>query len=321
MTYKTGNANADIAANTIVVGGETPAADTAFDIQSTNGGILIPRVTEATRDAFASAPPKLVYDVTDMEYVVSKSVVTPFQGAAWSGDGSKLYMTSVTGTQTVTQYNLSTPYKLSTMVDSGLTLDTSPLVSPIRGIWAKPDGTALFVAGVHSGNTVVRKWSMVEGQLSSAVDLANQFQVSPTIIRPDGVYMNPAGTELYVTENYPLQKITQITLSTPWLPSSGSVTGSLDTSVGNVVDYPLNLHIVPDGTRAIVSGIRDSDGEGLVVHYTLSTPELISSGTHDTTTTLTAPPSYDPGGIHFHPNGKRIFFHDNGDNDMLEYTT
>ena len=273
--------------------------------------------------ASVPTPAQPEWDVDTLTYTGnSAAIVADYLGMAWSGDGSTTYTTAGAFGILLKQYDLSTAYLLSSLTDSGKTFDPTPMVYPSRGIFARADGSSLLIGGAVGGNVVVRKYSMTSGDLNTAADTTDQLIISPTITRPDDVFMKADGTELYVVENFPLQKVVQYTLSTPWLLASGTLTGSLDTSIGNIVDYPVSVHIKPDdGLRAFVSGIRDSDGEGLIAHYTLSTPYLISSGTHDGTLTLTSPTSYDPGNMHFHPDGTTVFFADAGDDTIYEFST
>jgi len=60
MAYKTGNVNADAAANTLVTGGSVVDQGAAIDMQGTDKGLLIPRLNTVDRDLL-EAPPIVTY--------------------------------------------------------------------------------------------------------------------------------------------------------------------------------------------------------------------------------------------------------------------
>lgn len=57
MTYKTGSSDADIASNSIVIGGETPASGVSLDLQSTTDAMSLNKVTSAQAEIISPSDP------------------------------------------------------------------------------------------------------------------------------------------------------------------------------------------------------------------------------------------------------------------------
>jgi len=81
MAYKTGNSNADTAASTLVTGGELPDIGAAIDMQATDKGLLIPRMTTLQRDILMPPAAGPIYS----EKVISDSPISYWRYGEASG--------------------------------------------------------------------------------------------------------------------------------------------------------------------------------------------------------------------------------------------
>jgi DNA-binding beta-propeller fold protein YncE len=109
----------------------------------------------------------------------------------FNADGSKMYMLGSTG-DAVYEYDLSTVWDITTAVYlhkfSVASEDSSP-----RGIFFKPDGLKMYVAG-YSGSNVI------EYALATAWDIstASFLQSFNVLKKPTSLTFNPVGSRMYI---------------------------------------------------------------------------------------------------------------------------
>jgi len=277
----------------------------------------------------APAPGPLPFDVTNLTYTGDSfdigAAAASFRVVAWLNNGTKFYTTDSGATALVRQFNVGTPYLPSTASYSAITFNPAPAVFPIFGMWIKLDGSGFWVAGLNGGKQQIHQYTMTSGNLSTAVFTAGKIlDISAQVtVRADGLFFNDDYSKCYVNENFPGQSIYQYNLSVPGDISTGTFVGSLNTSVGNVVDYPIACYIRQDDElKLFVSGIRDFDGEGIIAQYDLSVAGVVSGGIYDGTTVVTTPTAfaYEPG-LWFRPDGIIVLIGDSGNDEVYEFET
>lgn len=165
-------------------------------------------------------------------------------GVVLDPTGTTMYVAGY-GEGKVFQYNLSTPWDLSTA-----SLDTSLSAggSFTAGISFKPDGTQAFV--MDNSNNRIRSYN-----LSTAWDLgtatAGSSTTSGIASNSTGVFIGKDGTKMYVADNSN-DTIDEFDLSTPWDVSTNSLNQSRDVSsqVSNLRDVAFS----EDGTKMFITG-------------------------------------------------------------------
>jgi DNA-binding beta-propeller fold protein YncE len=137
------------------------------------------------------------WDISSASYLqnfsVSAEESSP-QGLFFKPDGTKMYVVGNSGDD-VNEYDLSTAWDISSasylqnFSVSGQ--DTNP-----HGLFFKPDGTKMYVAG-NSGNDINEYNLSTAWDISSASYLQN-FGVGAQDATPQGVFFKPDGTKMYV---------------------------------------------------------------------------------------------------------------------------
>jgi len=276
-------------------------------------------------DTPLGSPP---FDVTSLTYTgdnYNVGAVSGFHCLSWIGDGTKFYTSDSNFSNPIRQFNLNVAWLPSSSSFSGNSFDPTPAVFPTRGLFIKLDGSGFWLAGTSEGKRQIHQYSMVGGEINSGVFTSKVLDLTPQgITRPDGLFLSNDYSKCYVTENYPAQSIFQYNLTVPGEIDTGVFVGSLNTAIGNIVDYPISCYIRQnDQLKLFVSGLRDFDGEGLIAEFDLSIPGKIyspSGAVYNGVTALTSPPSYEPS-MTFRSDGLRVLVSDSGSDEVYEYST
>ena len=163
-------------------------------------------------------------------------------------DGTSMYVMNSTD-DTLDQYNLSTAWDIASSSYSQ-SFSHASQDDNARGIFFKPDGTKMYIAGWTNDK-------VYEYNLSTAWDISSASYVQDLTIRPDitnsnptGVFFTPDGLNMIVNL-LTNELICKYTLSTAWDISSASYTNvSLD--VTGVASDPYQIAFKPDGTKMFV---------------------------------------------------------------------
>lgn len=193
---------------------------------------------------------------------------------AFSSDGTRMYICFYTSSniyQPVEQYNLSTPWDISTAVPKVkkfyvVSQETAPF-----GVYVKPDGTKMYVVGTTGDD-------INEYDLSTAYDVStasyNQnFSVSAQETTPQGVEFKPDGTKMYVVGGTG-DDVNEYNLSTAWDISTASYNQNFSVSTQEL--NPYSVRFKPDGTKMFVTGTSGDD----VNEYSLSTAWDVSTASY-----------------------------------------
>ena len=189
------------------------------------------------------------WDISTASYTGKKLDVSSEEnypsGIFFKTDGTIMYIDG-NGSNTVYQYQLSTPWDISTAKYTGKKLDVSDAPS---GISFKPDGTIVYIGGYFSGKiyqyTLTTPWD-----ISTAKYTGKSFTCE--VDRLEGLFFKPDGAIMYSTDFFH-GKIYQYELSTPWDISTAKYTGkSLDISDQD--EYASGIFFRPDGVMFYVVG-------------------------------------------------------------------
>ena len=208
-------------------------------------------------------------------------------------DGTSMYVMNSTD-DALDQYNLSTAWDITSSSYSQ-SFSHSTQDNNAKGIFFKPDGTKMYIAGWTNDK-------VYEYNLSTAWDISTASYVQDLSIRPDitnsnptGVFFTPDGLNMIVNLLTDAL-ICKYSLSTAWDISTATYTNvSLD--VTGVATNPYQIAFKPDGIKMfVISPTTDGVFQYSTVGYT-QTLDLATGGTFSftpsgaTTVSFTNPPA------------------------------
>jgi len=195
------------------------------------------------------------WDVSTASYLQNFSVAaqdrTPL-GIFFKPDGTKMYVNGSSGDD-VNEYDLSTAWDVTTASYlqnfSVAAQETNP-----TGIFFKPDGTKMYVAGTVGDD-------VNEYDLSTAWDITTasylqKFSVQGQETNPDGIFFKPDGTKMYVVGTVG-DDVNEYDLSTAWDVSTASYLQNFSVAAQETI--PTGLFFKPDGTKMYVVGAAGDD--------------------------------------------------------------
>ncbi len=145
------------------------------------------------------------------------------QGLFFKPDGTILYVVGIT-TDTVYQYNLSTPWDVSTAVYASKSKSISAQEANARAIFITPDGLKLYLIGV-TGDDINEYTFGTAWDISTASYVRVSANLTDTT--PASLFFNNDGSIAYVLGDGS-DLLRQFTLSTPWDVSTLALEKSLD---------------------------------------------------------------------------------------------
>ena len=287
------------------------------------------------------------WDISTISHVQAYSISaqsTLPSGINFSSDGTKMFISDDQGNG-VDRYTLSTAWDISTASHDGFTL-TSSEGTLTTGLYVPSDGIRFFITdegtnrvaeytisgydvrvheqypyGVDFSTDGTKMFVVGPGNgvhrfdVSTAWDLSTASHVQTRSITEDGtpsdVRFKPDGTQMYVL-GASSDDISYYTLSTPWDLSTETFVD--DFSIASQDTSPEGLWFKPDGTAFYIIG-RSTD---FVYQYTLTTAWDMSTASYASKSADVSPPSSNPRGLAFKPDGTIFLTHDN-DGNIYEY--
>ena len=254
------------------------------------------------------------WDVSTASYLQSFSLLAQdasIQDLFFKPDGAKMYIVGGVN-DSVYEYDLSTSWNISTASYqrsfSVASQDTSP-----TGVFFKPDGTKMYVAG-NSSDSVLEYDLSTAWNVSSASYLQN-FSITNQETSPEGLFFKDDGSKIY-TVGGSKDSVYEYDLSTAWDVSSGSwvapTTDYYDISAQSI--SPSGVSFKPDGTKMYVVG-SFSDA---VHEYNLSTDWEVSSASYVQSFSVAGQDTI-PGGLFFKDDGTKMYVVGDAGNDINEY--
>jgi len=199
------------------------------------------------------------YDVSTASYDnvsvdVSTQVPVP-RGMKFKPDGTRLYIVNHSGVadDAIYQYNLSSPFDLSTMTYSNNSLTVGSQNTLPRGLTFKPDGTKLFLCGQDSPNTLFEYDLATPWDLSTASYSNKNFPFTQESWHND-VAFDSTGRRMFTIGNVN-NRVYQWLLGTPWDIS----TATYNTSYQLAADDWNGLAFSPDETKMYAVGNGSDD--------------------------------------------------------------
>ena len=225
---------------------------------------------------------------------VSVNSPNPF-GLNFSGDGESFFVTSDTAS-TINQFNMSTPWDLSTTLFSGNSINVSSEDTMPLGLHFRQDGKKFHLAGGVSN-------SAFEFNLSTPWDITStlfsgvSFSFVPKENDPRGIFIVPDHEKLYII--------------------GGDANSVLEYNLGEMVEGKSEFNIVEAEDITSLNSFVYSDNS---TQQQAALPDGINERTLDTlilnqqNLLMTSPTPKD---IFFRPNGTTLFHIDATANDNL----
>tara|TARA_B100001093_G_scaffold391896_1_gene378369 strand:+ start:7698 stop:10439 length:2742 start_codon:yes stop_codon:yes gene_type:complete len=129
-------------------------------------------------------------------------------------DGTKLFVLNES-IDTVYEYNLSTPYDLSTISYNNVNIAIGSVEGFPEGIFFKPDGTIMYVVGVQHDSVRMMDLSTPWDISTATYNSANSFSVNNQDSEPMEVIFDSSGTKMYMV-GQATKGIYSYTLSSAW---------------------------------------------------------------------------------------------------------
>ncbi|OGL31889.1 hypothetical protein A3F64_00595, partial [Candidatus Saccharibacteria bacterium RIFCSPHIGHO2_12_FULL_42_8] len=249
------------------------------------------------------------YDVSTANFTQSFSVAAQeitSTGMAFNGTGTKMYVIGTTGDD-VNEYNLSTPYDISTatylQVFSIATQDTNP-----QSISFNTNGTEMYIVGTT--NDTVHEYT-----LSSAYNVStarpSSVSVSSQDTTPNGVVYNDDGTKMYVVGSTS-DRVYEYDLSTAYDATTATYLQSFLVSGQDGV--PQGIAFNSDGTKMFMAG-SNSDR---INEYSLSTGFDVSTATYIQNLFIN-PQDTNATGVTFNGDGSKMYMIGSTNDRVYEY--
>ena len=198
--------------------------------------------------------------------------------------------------------------------------DTITSIGDFRGIFFRPDGTAVYVMDQYRNireSTLSTPWDISTHSASST----GYFQVSTsTHGNPRNIFFKDDGTELYgIQDNGSLSRVIQYSLSTAWDLSTMSFTRQVSTLLGSANESsPKGVSFSSDGTNMYVSG----NNLNTITRFTLSTAWDISTASYDSVgSSYNSSPANESSGLgmFMKPDGTRFYVVGNTNDKIFQW--
>jgi len=236
-------------------------------------------------------------------------------GLYLTSDGSKLFAsTSGAYVSIVREYNLSTPYNIST-ISLVNTFDPTEIDNHTSGATFSNDGNFLFIASSRDGGKLFQ-YSLSTPFSLSSVSFVRQRDVSGDATPPCySMQFNNDGTKMYVLftgyTSYPntLHRLIEYNLSTAYNIGTASISTSYDvpyTGFGMTTVF----HFNNDGSKLFLKQA------GVIQQYNLSTPFSVSTISQDSN-------NFSPGNgsFAFSSDGTKLYLGDTQQNTLVSQYT
>ena len=233
-------------------------------------------------------------EVVSPTYVqtVASNVTMP-SGIILSPDGTKIFMSSYDGDEKIYQFNLTTPFDISTLdTSSEVTLNLNDgsddlMDTYIQGIVFNNDGTKIFaidqtgLMNVHSLSTPydISDFTQDADDGLECDEDQTLYTDDDGDFEPHDITFNNDGTKMYLFDYIGFEVVVEYHLSTPFLTSSASLGNVFDLDDVNV-KYLQDLRFDDDGTRMYLIDTGTGHGAWNFYVYKLSTGFDTSTATY-----------------------------------------
>jgi 6-phosphogluconolactonase (cycloisomerase 2 family) len=257
------------------------------------------------------------WDITTATYdTVSFSVAAEvggpsFLSVSFKNDGAKMFVCTPTNGGSVYEYDLSTPWDLSTAAYNSANFSTG--VTALSAAF-KSDGTKMYVSTLSPNTirqyTLSTPWSVSTATYDDVLlTIATNRGASPRYI-----VFSPDGLRVYVISNS-VNAIYMYSLATAWDLSTAVYPGPFSVLAQDSV--PLDMAFSSDGTKMFVVGSTNDR----VYQYTLSAAYDVWTAAYGGVNLSVSQYATVPSFISFGNSGKKLFVLDEASDALYEYST
>lgn len=274
--------------------GLTNGTEYSVRVAASNAGLVGAYSTAVTGTPSASSD----WDLSSFSYAQSLSVASQDSiptNLFFRADGLKLFV-SGNNADSIFGYDLSTAWDVST-ASYAQQVSVSSQDTIVTGVWFKPDGLIMYVAG--NGNDSVYEYSLSSAWDLTTASYVRTLSVSSYETNLAGVTLKPDGSKLFVSGGSS-DSTHEYDLSTPWDISTASYVAGFSFSAQDIAIY--GHHFSNDGSQLFVVGTVGDN----VYKYTLSVPWSVSTATYSQSFSVAAQES-SPFGVFFHVDGLKMF--------------
>lgn len=255
------------------------------------------------------------WDISTATYTAESSITADTshpRGIFFKPDGTKFYLCS-SDDITVYQFDVSTPWDITTETNDSKSLDCSGEISiyNLYGIFFKPDGYYCYVTARYD--------TIYQYVLSTAWDIStaayDNKSYSPTEDNPFSIYFKDDGSKMYMLHGLSDETVYQYTLSTPWdISTAGYDTKSFDVQT----EAPAACYITmkSDGTILYVVGTTNDT----IYQYDIDTPWDISTCDYDNVFLDISAKETTPRAMFLKLDGTEVYISGDQVNDVTQYS-
>lgn len=194
------------------------------------------------------------------------------QDISISKDGTKMYVVNIGGVEDkVFEYDLGTPYDISSAVYNSVFLSFSAQDAAMTGIFISPDGTKMYLTGPTAADKVYQYTFAAPWDLSTATYDSKSYNIGTTF--PSGLVFSKDGTKLLIIDSG-AATVRQHTLSTPWDVSTAKYDSISFATAPSATPFGIALN--DDGTKLFIADIA-----GFVYQYSLPIPWTLLNAISD----------------------------------------
>ena len=290
----------------------------------------------------------ITYDITNYDPTTTSNpstytnsaIITVPKSLIFNHDGTKIIIFGNSGDPNAKQYDLNTPYDVSSVASNtpSATINNDPSYREwTNGTYAN-NGQKLYLMQ-QSSSGILREYNVsTAGDLSTASVVGSSNEIDLTSALGNGaqygIQMNSTGTRLYVGFNPSGgadPELHQWNLSTPYDLSTATKSSSLTIGASNYFAEFQHMVLVND-TDFYIAGLRTPSGQYGIWKYTLGTGSAATQPTvvkpqqsiqnlaTDSAQQLTWSTVSNDYGLEVSPDGKTIVMKDLGQNDWRVFS-
>ncbi len=292
-------------------------APTSYATASSGSWALNAVIYDATADVLKTSAYIEGFTLANVTYTnksisVSSDVTHP-SGVKFNNDGSKMFVSGLSNMY-VAEYNLSTPYDVTTKSSYTATLNTGPqVVANLEDFCFNNDGTALFAVSLNYDK--VFQYTLTTGfDLSTASYASKQLYVGNQENQPKAISFDSTG-EYLIIAGYQNYSAHQYQCSSFFDISTASYQ-SVSFSFASQDPYPDGLVWDSANSKLFMVG----NGNLRVYEYDLASGSNISTASFVRNFLLSGQEST-PRGIGFSQDGTQMYIAGSGQKKVFQYDT
>ncbi len=244
---------------------------------------------------------------------VSSQEASP-AGVFFKPDGLSVYMCGTATADSVFQYTLTSAWDVSTGSYASKTFDFSSQDTFPMGIFFKPDGTKMYMAGLL--NNAIFQYSLSTAwDVSTASYDSTSYSLGSIGVRD--VTFKPDGTKMYALGSAGDDALYQYSLSAAWDLSTASYDSvtlpDLNDQEPTAVEGAAFNY---DGTRVYIIG----QGNDTVYQYNLTTGYDLSTGSYSGNSFSAQSQASSAKGIYLRSDSKKFYIVDSGADAIFQYS-